>query len=84
MITRSGDQIPDEMLIGVTRGDWSLKLFYGDEIAAAEWLSHDAIKRRVYRVRIQPIQLLAYVPPVPASLVAEDILGGYADDGHPL
>jgi hypothetical protein len=84
MITKSGDQIPDEMLIGMTRGEWPIKLFYQDESASAEWLAGDAIKRRVYRVRLTPIQLLSYKPPIPASLVPEDISGGYADDGQPL
>jgi hypothetical protein len=83
MITTNGDKIPDEMLIGMVRSEWPIHLLYDNLEQAADWLSRDARNRRVYRVRLTPIEEMAYVPPVMASLEAKSITG-YADDGSRL
>lgn len=79
MITYDGAEIPDTILIGVTRGKWPIKLFYDVENSAAEWLDQgnqiadERGKRRVYRVRLEPIEELSYVPPVPARLSTKSV-----------
>lgn len=70
MITYESIEIPDTLLIGVIRSQWPIQLFYNDQQAAAEWLAQgaDAADRRVFRVRLDVVEQLDRVPPVPARL----------------
>lgn len=66
---KDGTEIPDELLIGVTRGLWPVQVFYKDETEAARWLrggdqagpAREA--RKVIRVKLTPIEELVYIPP---------------------
>lgn len=74
MINRDGTTIPDTLLIGVTATEWIVQLFYEDG-AAAKWLAEGSVSRRhVFRVRVEPIEELKYVPPVPAALKPEPVV----------
>lgn len=70
-IMRDGTTVPTTMLIGVTRGQWPIQVFYNSEQGAAEWLN-TAEKpgqiKHVYRVSLEIVSEMEYVPPVPALL----------------
>lgn len=77
MLTHEGINIPDELLIGIIQTQWPIKIFYDDRTAAAEWLaegsSEPGNRRRVYRVKLEPMEELTYIPPVPASLESKPL-----------
>lgn len=68
MITKSGIEIPDSMLVGVQRANWPMNFFYEDQEAAAKWIAGNPQDRHVFRISFTPVEELRYVPPVPASL----------------
>lgn len=75
VITSDGTEVPDELMIGVTRGQWPLQLLYNEQ-SAADWLAdtgHYPGDRRVFRLRVEVIKELVYVPPVPAGLQARPV-----------
>lgn len=79
MILRDGRELPDEILIGLTQGEWPLKFFYdGDpDRRAAEWLDDQSLpnhRRSVFRVRLEPIHEVVLIPPVPARVEAKPVV----------
>jgi hypothetical protein len=73
-VMKDGTEVPDELIIGVTRGKWPVRLFHGPvpKQEAADWLStgtiHERNDKRVFRVKVEPVGQMIYTPPVEASV----------------
>jgi hypothetical protein len=70
-------QIPDDMYIGVRQAHWQLQFFYGSDAEgqALEWMGSDTTAgKRLYRVKVEPVERLGYVRPVAGRLQVEEWL----------
>lgn len=76
MITNEGVMVPEELLIGIEQGKWPIRVFYNNATAAADWLAtgSEADRKHIFRVRLEPVEELVRVPPVPASLMAMPVV----------
>lgn len=75
-IMGDGTTVPGSMLIGVVRGQWPIKLFYNNELEAADWLAtsdSDRKAKHVYRVDITPVHEMTYIPPTAAQLLESKV-----------
>lgn len=63
----SGIEVPESLIIGLARDQWMVNS-WEDEVHALTWLEQDPSKRVLYRVKVEVLGELGYVPAVPARL----------------
>jgi hypothetical protein len=73
MATASG-KVPEELILGLTRGEWPIQV-WESATHAIHWVGQDPAKRRLWRVRVEVLAQLQYVPPGEASLVEREPYG---------
>lgn len=64
--------VPEELYLGITKGEWPIQV-WESPTHAMSWVESDLQRRRLYRVAVDVLSNVRYLPPGEARLAEEPI-----------